>query len=282
MSVVSVEHLTFTFAQGKRPALDDVSMRLKAGQVTAIVGANGAGKSTLCYALAGFVPHFFRGTQSGTVTINGIDTGKTTLSELVTQVGLVVQNPFNQISGAKLTVEEEVAFGLENLGVPREEMHARVKRVLEQFELQDAAAQSPYALSGGQQQRLALASILVMEPSVLVLDEPTAQLDPVGTRQVMMIVAALAKEGRTIVLVEHKLEWVAELANRVLVLEQSKLVADGTPRQVLPPAHRWGLVETRYTRVGRLAQERGLVSVDEPLPLTLSEAKSFFEMREAR
>lgn len=276
MSLLSVEHLTFTYAHGKQPAVDDVSMTFEAGQVTAIIGANGAGKSTLCYALAGFIPHFFRGSQSGTVTLNGIETGKTTLSELVTQVGLVFQNPFNQISGAKLTVEEEVAFGLENLGVPREEIHTRVISVLEQFQLKDAAAQSPYTLSGGQQQRLALASILVMEPSILVLDEPTAQLDPVGTRQVMMIVSALAKHGRTIVWVEHKLEWVADLAQRVLVLEQGKLVADGTPSQVLPHAQQWGLVETRYTRAGRLAQERGLVRSDKPLPLTLGEAEKFF------
>lgn len=273
---LSVLHLSFTYAQASAPALRDISFDLASGQVTAIVGANGAGKSTLCYALGGFIPHFFRGTMEGSLRIDGRDTRESNLQDLVTGVGLVFQNPFNQISGAKLTAAEEVAFGLENLGIPREEMRSRVARALAQFRLQDAASQSPYALSGGQQQRLALASILVMEPEILVLDEPTAQLDPAGTREVMATIGELAAQGRTIALVEHKLEWVAELAARVLVLEQGALVADGSPREILPRAGEWGLVETRYAQAARLAQQRGLIADEELVPLTLQEAKVSF------
>jgi energy-coupling factor transporter ATP-binding protein EcfA2 len=214
--------------------------------------------------------------MQGAVRVNGADTKQTPLAEIVTQAAMVFQNPFNQISGAKLTVFEEVAFGLENTGVPRDEMKARVDRALDLLGLESAAAQSPFALSGGQQQRLALASVFVMDPPIMVLDEPTSQLDPEGTREVMATIQTLAAQGRTIVLVEHKLEWVARLASRVLVLEHGSLVADGDPNALLARANEWSLNETRYARAARLAQKRGLVSNDAPLPQTLEQATSLF------
>jgi energy-coupling factor transport system ATP-binding protein len=278
MPLISVEQLTWSYIQSPTPALREVSFEVEFGTVTCIVGANGSGKTTLCYALAGFIPHFFKGEMQGRVRVNEVDTKQTPLAELVTQVGLAFQNPFNQISGAKLTVAEEVAFGLENLGVPRAEMQTRVERALDLVGLHEAAGQSPFALSGGQQQRLALASIFVMEPRVMVLDEPTAQLDPQGTREVMGVIDTLARQGHTIVLVEHKLEWVARIASRVLVLDRGLLAADGTPREILARADQWGLNETRYARVARLARERGLTQNAAPLPQTLEEAKHFFEI----
>lgn len=281
MSILSVEHLTFKYAQTEANALHDVTCRFEQGTITAVVGANGAAKSTLCYALAGFIPHFFKGAMQGTVRVNGADTKQTPLADLVVQVGLVFQNPFNQISGSKLTVFEEIAFGLENLGVPRSEIKTRVERALDLFGLEQAAHQSPFALSGGQQQRLALASIFVMEPPVMVLDEPTSQLDPEGTREVMETIQKLAAQGRTIVLVEHKLEWVARLASRVLVLNQGALVAVGEPREVLQRANEWGLNETRYARAARLARERGLLASDVPLPQTLAQAVEIFEIQKS-
>lgn len=277
MSTLSVENLSFKYLHGAQPALCEVTCAFETGAVTAIVGANGAGKTTLCYALAGFIPHFFKGAMQGVVRVNGADTNTTLLAELVTQVGLVLQNPFQQISGAKLTVMEEIAFGLENLGVPRAEMQTRVEHALALFGLYDVASQSPFALSGGEQQRLALASIFVMQPSVLVLDEPTAQLDPAGTRQVMETIERLASQGHTIVLVEHKLEWVARLAARVLVLDKGAVVADGAPREILQRANEWGLNETRFAQAARAARERGLIATDARLPQTLEQAVAWFE-----
>ena len=192
MSILTVENLAFKYLQSNAPALQGVSCAFERGTVTAVVGANGAGKSTLCYALAGFIPHFFKGEMQGSVRVNDADTRQTPLADFVTVVGMVFQNPFNQISGAKLTVFEEVAFGLENLGVPRDEMKARVDRALNLFGLESASEHAPFALSGGQQQRLALASVFVMDPPIMVLDEPTSQLDPEGTRQVMETVQKLA------------------------------------------------------------------------------------------
>lgn len=278
MSAISVENLAFSFPHATHPVFRDVSFALQSGTVTALVGPNGAGKSTLCHALAGFIPHVMRGTLRGRVLVKERDTAQTPLSELVAQVGMVFENPFNQISGAKLTVAEEIAFGLENLGIRRSEMQERVERMLELFQLREAAVQSPYALSGGQQQRLALASIFVMEPPILILDEPTSQLDPVGTRQVMETIGVLAAQGVTILLAEHKLEWVANLASRVLVLWEGQLVADGRPEQVLPRANEWNLIETRYARAARRAREMNLVPSEKPLPLTLEQALDFFEV----
>lgn len=276
MPILTVEHLSFKYLQATINSLNDISFDVQPGTVTAIVGANGSGKSTLCYALAGFIPYFFKGEFKGNVRVNGTDTQKTPLADLVTDVGMVFQNPFNQISGAKLTVSEEIAFGLENLGVPRDDMKARIIRAQELFGLTQVAQQSPYALSGGQQQRLALASIFVMEPPVMVLDEPTSQLDPDGTRQVMERIQDLSAQGRTIVLVEHKLEWVARLASRVLVLDKGELVADGSPRAVLSHAPEWGLNETRYARAARLAQTHALIGKDAELPQTLEQARALF------
>jgi energy-coupling factor transporter ATP-binding protein EcfA2 len=275
--MLTVENLSFQYLHGSAPALREVTCNLQAGAVTAILGANGAGKSALCYALAGFIPHFFKGVMQGVVRVKGVDTKTMPLAELVTQVGMVFQNPFTQISGAKLTVAEEVAFGLENLGVARDEMQARVYDTLDLFGLRAVAAQSPFALSGGQQQRLALASVFVMQPSVLILDEPTAQLDPDGTRQVMETIAMLAAQGRTIILVEHKLEWVARLAARVLVLDHGALVVDGEPREILERAREWGLNETRYAQAARWARERALALQDAPLPQTLEQAIAWFQ-----
>lgn len=280
MPILSVRDVSFTYLDAPAPALADLKLEIEPGTVTGIVGPNGAGKTTLCYALAGFIPHFFKGTLRGSIQVDGLDTAKTPLADLVTHVGLAFQNPFNQISGAKLTVAEEIAFGLENLGVPRAEMQARVERALDLFGLRAAAAQSPFALSGGQQQRLALASIFVMETPLLVLDEPTAQLDPQGTRQVMETIGALAAQGRTMVLVEHKLEWIARLASRVLVLDKGRLVADGEPRAVLAHADEWKLNETRYARVAQLAEQRGFRSTQPYPPQTLEQAQEYWRSTE--
>lgn len=277
MSILRVEQFSFQYLQAKTNALRAVTCEFEPGSVTAVVGANGAGKSTLCYALAGFIPHFFKGKLQGKVYANGADTQQTPLAQLVTRVGMVFQNPFNQISGAKLTVAEEVAFGLENLGIARDEMETRVARTLQLFGLEHAAQKSPFALSGGQQQRLALASIFIMEPPVMILDEPTSQLDPQGTRQVMETIQTLAAHGRTIVLVEQKLEWIARLAARVLVLDKGALVGDGEPRAILSHANEWGLIETRYARAARAAMERGLIGKKEMLPQTLEQAREIFD-----
>lgn len=277
--MIEIKGLTYAYPATQTPALTDLSLDVPAGQFCAVVGANGAGKSTLCYAIAGFVPHFYHGELTGSVRVAGIDVPSASLARLAGEVGLVFANPFNQITGARFSVREEIAFGLENLGVPRGAMLARVDEVLTLAGLADTGDRSPYALSGGQQQRVAIASVIVMRPRVLVLDEPTSQLDPAGTREVFETLHRLAVSGgATVLLAEHKLEWIAVYADRVVVLDRGRIAADGPPGEVLadPDLARFSLAATRYTQAARLAVERGLVPLDRPLPVTLEQAVRFF------
>jgi energy-coupling factor transporter ATP-binding protein EcfA2 len=278
MAIIELENLTYQYPHTPQPALQDLSLQIEAGEFVAVIGANGAGKSSLCYTLTGFIPHFFQGRLTGRVSIAGMDTAKHSLDELVLVSGLVFQNPFNQISGAKFTVYEEIAFGLENLGVPRQEMKPRLERAMALTGITEMADRSPYALSGGQQQRVALASMLVMEPQILVLDEPTSQLDPLGSREVFAVIRELSRQGITIVMAEHKLEWVATFADRVLVLAEGQLILSGPPAEVLTSplleAHHVG--QTRYTAVARRLQAEGNWPPEQPLPVTLEEAEAGF------
>jgi len=281
--VIRLERVTYFYPQSSTPALRELDLQIAEGSFVAIIGVNGAGKSTLCHALAGFIPHHFRGELRGRVVVDGLDTATTALAQIVTRVGLVSQNPFNQLSGTKLTVAEEIAFGLENLGVPRDEMHRRVNAVLELTKLTPLAERSPYELSGGEMQRVALASILVMEPRVLVLDEPTAQLDPMGTRQVFEVIRTLVSARRcTVVMVEHKMEWVAQFADRVIALNEGRIALDAPPRVVLtsPQIESLGIAVPRYTLAARRARETGLWQKDLELPATLEQAIVGFKERQ--
>lgn len=277
--MIQIEGLTYSYPATNRPALHDLSLRIPEGQFCSLLGANGAGKSTLCYAISGFVPHFYRGKLEGKVQVAGISIADASLADLAGVVGLVFSNPFNQITGACYSVAEEIAFGLENLGLPRPEMHERIDHVLALAGLTELAERSPFALSGGQQQRLALASILAMQPRVLVLDEPTSQLDPAGAREVFAMLSALAaKRGTTVVLASHTLEWVAAYADRVIVLDRGEIIADGAPAQVLtaPELEASGVGATRYTQSARRGQQQCLAPAGRPLPVTLEQALAFW------
>jgi energy-coupling factor transporter ATP-binding protein EcfA2 len=279
MVIVNLQNVTYKYPLTDSPALRDITLQVNEGEFVAIVGPNGAGKSTLCYTLAGFVPHFFKGEMTGTVEVAGNESSQSNLHEWVLNVGLAFQNPFNQISGAKYTVFEEIAFGLENIGVPREEMKQRVEDAMKLTGISDLAARSPYSLSGGQQQRVALTSILVMQPKVLVLDEPTSQMDPIGTREVFGVIRTMAENGMTVVLVEHKVEWIANFADRVIALYEGQILLEGTPREVLTSDLLLdkGFGISRYTSVARKAKELGFWKRDS-LPVTLEEAVEGFAL----
>ena len=277
MAIVNLQDVTYKYPLTDSPALQNISLQVNEGEFVAIIGPNGAGKSTLCYTLAGFVPHFFKGQLTGLVEVLGKESLNSTLSEWVLNVGLAFQNPFNQISGAKYTVFEELAFGLENIGVPRDEMKARVVDTMKLTGISDLAERSPYSLSGGQQQRVALTSILVMQPKVLVLDEPTSQMDPIGTREVFGVIRRMAERGMTVILVEHKVEWIAQFADRVIALKEGQIFLDGTPSEVLtsPLLQENGFGISRYTSVARKARDMGLWK-QEKMPVTLDEAVEGF------
>lgn len=278
MAIVNLQDVTYKYPLTDTPALQNINLQVNEGEFLAMIGPNGAGKSTLCYTLAGFVPHFFKGELTGLVEVLGKESLNSTLSEWVLNVGLAFQNPFNQISGAKYTVFEELAFGLENIGIPREEMKTRVEDAMKLTGISDLAERSPYSLSGGQQQRVALTSILVMQPKVLVLDEPTSQMDPIGTREVFGVIRRMSERGMTVILVEHKVEWIAQFADRVIALKDGLIFLDGTPSEVLtsPLLQENGFGISRYTSVARKAKEMGLWKRDR-LPVTLEEAAEGFD-----
>ena len=251
MAYIEVENLKYRYPNTKKLALDGLQFQIEKGSFVGIVGENGAGKSTLCQAFSGLVPQFFKGAYGGKVMIGNQDAAKTPVSGLCRTVGLVFQNPFNQLSGAKETVFEEIAFGLQNFGVPREEMIRRVQEVMELLDIREYKERNPFDLSGGQMQRVALAGILAMQPEVIVLDEPTSQLDPAGSEEVFAAVDKLAKSGITIIMVDQKLEKLAEYCDQILLLHQGKQIAFDTPEQIFSRTdlEKYGVQPPAYTRV---------------------------------
>jgi energy-coupling factor transporter ATP-binding protein EcfA2 len=269
----------FTYTGSDSPALQEINLGISKGELVGVIGPSGAGKSSLGYALSGFIPHFFTGDPTGAQRLFGEDMTGLALSDIAGRVGMVVQNPFNQISGARYSVREEVAFGLENMGIAKEVMEARVEEVMDRFKLDDLQDRSPYELSGGQQQRLALASILAMEPDLLILDEPTSQLDPAGAEEVFDSVHTLTEESSTaVILITHKLEWLAEVADRIIVVVNGTIQTEGPPREILakPDLDSWGIGTTAYTRAARLAIPEGKTQNLLP-PVTLDQAVEYFE-----
>jgi energy-coupling factor transporter ATP-binding protein EcfA2 len=277
--MISIQHVTYTYPGTNAPALKDVSLEVPAGQFCAVVGENGAGKSTLAYTIAGFVPHFYHGMLQGEVTVAGNKTLTTPIHNLVNSVGLVFQNPFNQISGTKFTVREEIAFGMENLGIDRDEMLARCEAMMALVGIRELAERFPLSLSGGQMQRVVIACILAMQPQILVLDEPTSQLDPIGSREVLAAIRQLASQHQmTVVIIEHKLEWLAEFADRMVAMAEGSIIADGAPREVLSDEAVWGrgVGLTRYTLAARQARTNKRWPDDLKVPVTLEDAVGSF------
>jgi energy-coupling factor transporter ATP-binding protein EcfA2 len=230
--VISFQNFSYSYPT-KRNVLIDINLKVYKGEVLGIIGPNGAGKSTFCKSLNGLVPHFYGGSIKGNVIVAGMNTLEHTVAELSTKVGIVFQEPENQLSGLALTVEEEVGFGLSMLGFKKELIRERVKEAIEKFGLKGLEKRSPFELSGGQQQRLAIATIFAMKPEVMVLDEPAALLDPIGKYEVFSTIKELIAEGSTIVIAEHEIEEIAYLTDRILFLKEGKIISLDNTRNVL-------------------------------------------------
>ena len=229
--IIKTEHLTFTYlpeeGQEAVPALRGVELSVEQGSFVVILGHNGSGKSTLAKHMnAVLLP------EGGTVWVDGMDTAdEGLLLEVRRRVGMVFQNPDNQIVAN--VVEEDVAFGPENLGVPTEEIQARVANALKAVGMEEFTLHAPHHLSGGQKQRIAIAGVIAMEPACIALDESTAMLDPLGRREVLDTVGRLNREkGITVVLITHHMDEAA-LADRVVVMDSGRVVMDGAPQEVL-------------------------------------------------
>lgn len=270
MSLIEVKDLKYRYPGTTELALNGVSFTVEKGEFIGIAGENGAGKSSLSQALLGLIPQFYKGAYGGSVTVCGMDARNTPVSELCRHVGLVFQNPFNQLSGAKDTVYDEVGYGLQNLGFPPEEIRTRVESVLRCFGIWEYRDRNPFDLSGGQLQRVAICSVLAMNPDVLILDEPTSQLDPEGSEEVFHTVDELTKMGITIIMIEQKIEKLAGYCDRVLLMHQGQVVDYDTPRKIFSREDLYdlGVNPPAYTR---FARANALVFEDGTLPVTHAE-----------
>ena len=216
--IVEVDGLTFRYRRATEPAIRDVSLTVSPGEVVLVAGPSGCGKSTLIRAINGLIPHAYSGDLEGSVKIDGQSTTELKLRDLARTIGTVLQDPAKQIVGA--TVESELAFGPENLGVPREEIRDRIREVAEQAGIQKLLGRETRALSGGERQLLAIAAILMLRPRLFVVDEPLANLDPATAERLLALLRSLADEGRSVVIVEHRVEESLDLRpDRVLYLE---------------------------------------------------------------
>jgi energy-coupling factor transport system ATP-binding protein len=261
--VLELEGVTYRHAGARRPALREVSFRLADGEVVGVVGANEAGKSTLCLVLAGLAPRVVGGRLDGRVLLDGRDVVDEPMHALAARIGVGFQNPATQLSDVADTVFEEVAFGPMNLGLPRDELLERTWSALEALHIADLAERDPRRLSGGQQQLVAIAGLLAMRPRHLVLDEPTAQLDPAGSGLVADALATLAASGASILVTEHKTDLLARLCQRIVALDAGRLALDGPAADVLTderlPA--LGVAEPSIVRLRRLAAAAGVPPV---------------------
>lgn len=233
MGYIELKNVTYTYPLAEEPSVRDISAVMERGKFYSILGANGSGKTTLCNILRGFIPNFYQGEMSGEVIFDGKNLQEYEMGELASKIGYVFQNPFNQITGARDTVYGEIAYGLENFGVPVPEIRDRVDQIMELTNITYLRDKNPFELSGGQQQRVAFAPVLVLEPDMFVIDEPTSQLDPRETERVFDIILKMKEMGKTIVLVEHKMELVAQYSDEVLVLEDGRLIRAGEKHEIL-------------------------------------------------
>lgn len=232
MALVETKGVTYTYPGAKSPSISDISIKINRGEFTLVTGPSGCGKTTLCRCFNGLIPHFYQGSLQGNITVAGLDVEKHPIYELAKHVGLVFQNPENQLFA--LSVEKDVAFGLENLGTPRQEMRKKVDWALELAGIYDLRDRPPHELSGGQQQRVAIASVLAMQPEVIVLDEPTSFLDPLSAKRIFDVIYGLNRNlGITVVLVEHRLDLTARYANHLIVMDEGRVVQDGDPKDIL-------------------------------------------------
>jgi energy-coupling factor transporter ATP-binding protein EcfA2 len=255
--MLALESVTYRYAGALRPSLREVSLSLGDGEVVGIVGASEAGKTTLCLVASGLAPRAVGGSLAGRLLLDGADAAPLATHEMAAWVGIAFANPATQLSGVCGTVYEEVAFGPMNLGLPRTEVMDRTAAALELLGIGDLAARDPARLSGGQQQLVALAGLLAMRPAHLVLDEPTAHLDPAGTRMVADALGRLAAGGASILIAEQKTDLLAEISERVMALEAGRVVLHGGAAAVLgdPRLTELGVAAPGSIRLRRAAEE---------------------------
>ncbi len=271
--IIELKDVSYRYARSKRYVVNELNLSVKRGEFLAVMGENGAGKSTLCQILNGIIPNSMGGRLKGSVLIDGLNTQEAGISQLATKVGIVLQDPETQLFTT--SVLSEVAFGAENLSVPPDEIRERARWALEVVRLTGFEDRLPTALSGGQKQRLAIAAALAMRPQILVLDEATSQLDPLGVVEVMSVVRQLKEEyGMTIIMATDQSEEISRVADRVAVLDKGRLVVEGTPREIFADTELFEKIMIRAPQVSQLGARLKKSGYALPLmPITIDEAQ---------
>jgi energy-coupling factor transport system ATP-binding protein len=275
--IVKIENLSFRYSRGTAAALEDINLTVKAGEFVGITGPAGAGKTTLLSCINGVIPHYYSGDLRGQVVVDGLNVAASNFRQLASHIGTVFEDPdFQMVS---ISVEEEVAFGPENLGLPPREIELRVRDALQKTRISDLRERAISTLSGGQKQRVAISAVLSMRPQVLLLDDPTSELDPIGTQEVITALRELNRQlGITIIIVSQDVERLAENADRLLLLSEGRLILDRPPREVC--LHH-DIVERAGVRVPQVTQfmislfsKLNLSLGLDTIPLTVEEAAS--------
>lgn len=233
MAEIVLKNVSYRYPLEEKQVVRNFTYCFEQGKVYGLIGENESGKTTLCNIIRGFIPELYRGKLEGEILINGRKIDTYGSGELASIVGYSFQNPFVQISGVKDNVYEEIAYGMENIGIPRERMIERVDELVKMFHLEELVDKNPYELSGGQKQRVALASMIALDPEVVIMDEPTSQLDPKSTEDIFEIVNILKEQGKTIILIEHKVDLIAEYCDSILLMHNGELVMHGDSKDVL-------------------------------------------------
>jgi len=258
-NLLEIDKLNFRYPDAPRKAVSEFEMAVGEGEVVMMAGPSGCGKSTLLRAINGLIPHMYTGDYSGDVRVAGSSVKASSMRDLAQTVGFLFQNPENQIF--MFTVERDIAFGLENLGVPRPEMRRRVDEAISLLGIESISQRPPHELSDGQKQRVALAGVLAMRPRLIILDEPTSLLDPRTAMELVELVARLRKElGTTFLIVEHRLDLLTKVADRIVVMNAGMKVLDGTPHDVLfgDEADGYGVAVPVVTKLQKLLAKDGI------------------------
>ncbi len=272
--MIECKNFSFCYKDGTENALSDISLEIHDGDFIGITGNSGAGKSTLTYAFAGLIPHYYSGDFYGSVTVDGLDTCDNSIEDIAYHVGEVFQDIDSQMVSS--VVEDEILFGLENFGVPHDEIGRRLDNVLAMLGIEDLREREISSLSGGQKQKVAIAAILAMDPGIIVLDEPTGELDPESTIMIFNILRTLNKEyKKTIVIVEQKIMMLTQYADRIVILDEGKIVFNDRSSAIVDQMSLFdslGISVPRVVRLGNRLKEEGLYNG--PVPCEVDQAET--------
>lgn len=282
MDYIELKNISYSYPLTLEASIKDINLTIGAGEFVGIVGDNGSGKTTLCNIIRGFCPRFYKGELEGEVLIQGETLEQIEENQaLAEKIGYIFQNPFTQLSGIEETVYNEIAFGLENIGLPRDRIIAQVDNIIAELDIQDFKNRNPFSLSGGQQQKVAIASILAMEPDIIIADEPTSQLDPETSEEVFSILNNFKEKGKTILLVEHNIDLLYKYADRILVVIDGQIVLNGRATEVFsnPKLEEYGVAKPNSLKLGlRLKEKFNL----EALPCSEDEILSILKSKDLR